>query len=218
MATPSEVLKVEEPSLGAEANSAVISVGEEMKIIVHKNNVQEDCVVFVVQDTTDTNWQKSRYTCSLPLSTAVTDLYSAVAKETGVCMHALLVCYTDSDGTGYKEGSFLLAWYDKESNDADCATPLSPKSTQTLYELDMPCEPKRCYLYLRDGPDRPPIKETSEGGGQSQSVELASSVTTSPSSHTFNNNWSSTHYTNKSDTGEGWGWHHILVGVSMCTT
>ena len=113
MATPSEeVLKVKEASPGAEANNGVISVGEEMKplpsaeanggeemkVIVHKNNVQEDCVVFVVQDTTDTNFQKSRYTCSLPLSTAVTDLYSAVAKEAGVCMHALLMCVnTDGD-------------------------------------------------------------------------------------------------------------------------
>ena len=112
---------------------------------------------------------------------------------------------------GYEEGSFLLAWYDKESDDPDAATPLSLKSTQTLYELEMPSEPQRCYLYLRDGPDSPPIKVTSGGneGGDTTAegtaqVELATAVSTSTSSHAFNNtsnSWSTTHYSNKSDTG-----------------
>lgn len=106
---------------------------------------------------------------------------------------------------GYVEESFLLAWYHKESANPDDATPLSPKSTQTLFELDMPAEPEKCYLYLHDGPDSPPVKAESSGKGAGQSVELATSVPTNPSSHAFTSNtssWSpSTHYSNKSDTG-----------------
>jgi hypothetical protein len=114
-----------------------------------------------------------------------------------VCVSVLLTI-------GYEEGSFLLAWYDKDSNDPDAATPLSLKSTQTLFELDMPSEPERCYLYLRDGPDRPPIKVTTGGGAAKEGVELATAVSTSTSSHALNNtsnSWSSTNYSNKSDTG-----------------
>lgn len=58
---------------------------EGLKVMVHNNNIQEASVMFLVKDTTDTDWKRSRYTYSLPLSTAVTDLYSAIAKETGVC-------------------------------------------------------------------------------------------------------------------------------------
>lgn len=61
-------------------------VQNEMKVTVHSSNTQEPCVVFIVKDVTDTDWQKSRYSCSLPLSTAVTDLYSAVAKEAGILL------------------------------------------------------------------------------------------------------------------------------------
>lgn len=125
---------------------------------------------------------------------------------------------------GYEEGSFLLAWYDKDSSDPDAATPLSLKSTQTLYELEMPSEPERCYLYLRDGPDSPPIKvtgggnvagggtATADGTGQDTTgnegtgkVEPATAVSTSTSSPAFNNtanSWSTTHYSNKSETGK----------------
>ena len=62
------------------------SAEERLKVIAHSNNVQEPSVVFVVKDTTTTDWHKSRYTYSLPLSTAVTDLYSAIAKEAGMCV------------------------------------------------------------------------------------------------------------------------------------
>ena len=110
----------------------------------------------------------------------------------------------------------MLAWYEKESSDIDSATPLSPKSTQTLYELEMPTEPERCYLYLRDGPDSPPIKVSSETEGQT--VGLATAVTTSPSSYAMNNNtsssWSATHYSNKSDTGMQCGGRWALVGAA----
>ena len=118
----------------------------------------------------------------------------------------MFVLYFNScDLLGYQEESFLLAWYDRESSDPDQATPLSPKSTQTLYELEMPDEPKRCYLYLRDGPDGPPVKESAQSASTGQVVDLATSVTTSPSSYSPNNTsstWSSTsHYSTKSDTG-----------------
>lgn len=66
------------------------SAEEGLKVVVHDKNVQEPSVVFVVQDTTDTNWQKSRYTYSLPWSTAVADLYSAIAKEAGVCVEVCI--------------------------------------------------------------------------------------------------------------------------------
>ena len=89
----------EEVSVAAINNNAeevematVNSTEETMKVVAHNNNVaQETCVVFVVKDTTTTDWQKCRYTYSLPLSTAVTDLYSAIAKEAGVCV-CVCVC------------------------------------------------------------------------------------------------------------------------------
>ena len=62
---------------------------------VHDNNFQEASVFFVVKDTTDTNWQKSRYNYSLPWSTAVADLYSAIAKEAGMLsVHLDAVIYS----------------------------------------------------------------------------------------------------------------------------
>ena len=110
---------------------------------------------------------------------------------------------------GYENASFLLAWCENETKDPNTATPLSPNSTQTLYELDMPSEPQRCHLFLQDGPDSPPVKEGAsnkkeEEGSGTVSVAVANSVSTS--SHTLNNspntwNTSTTHYMNKSDTG-----------------
>ena len=47
------------------------------------NAVNEPCVIAVATDETDTNWKNSRYNYSMPLSSSVTDLYSALAKEAG---------------------------------------------------------------------------------------------------------------------------------------
>ena len=117
--------------------------------------------------------------------------------------------------SGYEEDSFLLAWDDKDSHDPDTAVPLSPKSTQTMYEMEMPTEPQKCYLYLQDGPDGPPTKVSSgvsvASGGDS--VGLASSISTTTSAHALNNATSNNnpstssstawpHYSNKSDTGK----------------
>ena len=119
--------------------------------------------------------------------------------------------------SGYEDDSFLLAWYVKESADVAEATPLSPKSTQTLYELDMPTEPARCYLYLQDGPDSPPVRVAAQNSSvqtEGQSIELANSVTTTPSTHsvTYTNTWSTTHhYSNKSETGTVN--HCVLVAI-----
>lgn len=65
---------------GTEMTTLGDSADEGLKVTVHDNNVQEPSVLFVVKDTTDTNWQKSRYNYSLPWSTAVADLYLAIAK------------------------------------------------------------------------------------------------------------------------------------------
>lgn len=121
----------------------------------------------------------------------------------------------------------MLAWDEKDNDSADTAVPLSPKSTQTLYELGMPSEPDRCYLYLQDGPDAPPVRvdktaasnadrgtdvggAVGQGEAGGQGIVLAGSVSTaSPSAHSLSNTsssnmWSSSssyHYPNKSDTG-----------------
>lgn len=58
-------------------------INENLKMTVHSTNTQEPSVLFVVKDVTETDWQKSRYSYSMPLSSAVTDLYSAIAKEAG---------------------------------------------------------------------------------------------------------------------------------------
>ena len=56
------------------------------------STVQEPCVKFIAQDETNTDWTKSRLTYSLPLSSAITDLCSCVAKEAG--MHVLSINVT----------------------------------------------------------------------------------------------------------------------------
>ena len=45
--------------------------------------VQEDSVLCIITDETSTDWSRSRFSCSLPLSSDVSELYSAVAKEAG---------------------------------------------------------------------------------------------------------------------------------------
>ena len=45
--------------------------------------VTEDSVQCIITDETSTDWQKSRFSYSLPLSSDVGVLYSAVAKEAG---------------------------------------------------------------------------------------------------------------------------------------
>lgn len=75
---------------GTEMTTLEDCTDEGLKVTVHDKNIQEPSVVFVVKDTTDTNWQKSRYTYSLPWSTAVADLYLAIAKEAGVCICACI--------------------------------------------------------------------------------------------------------------------------------
>lgn len=112
------------------------------------------------------------------------------------------------------EDTFLLAYDIQDTHNPDLATPLSPKSTQTLYEMDMPTHPKKCYLFLRDGSEGPPVKASaSEGVGLASSISAATSSPAvnnasnnplpSSSSSTNTNTWSSTttHYSNKSETG-----------------
>lgn len=45
--------------------------------------LQEPCVKFIAQDETNTDWTKSRLSYSLPLSSAIADLCSCIAKEAG---------------------------------------------------------------------------------------------------------------------------------------
>ena len=60
-------------------------MGNESAVTVHSSSaIQEPCVKFIVKDITQTDWAKSRYSCCLPQSTAVIDLYAAVAKEAGM--------------------------------------------------------------------------------------------------------------------------------------
>ena len=44
---------------------------------------REEVVKFIIQDETNSNWKSSKCSQSLSLSTAVADLYAAVAKESG---------------------------------------------------------------------------------------------------------------------------------------
>ncbi len=61
-----------------------VGVPGENQLEVHKASIEEPSVLFVVKDITKTDWSSSWYNCSLPQSTAVTDLYAAVAKESGM--------------------------------------------------------------------------------------------------------------------------------------
>lgn len=73
----------------------------------------------------------------------------------------------------------------------------------------MPVEPERCYLYLRDGPDSPPVKVSANNSTGGSAIDVATSVPTTTSSYSVNSasstntSWSTTHYSNKSDTGRG---------------
>ena len=89
----SEALKVDasddaaaSSASGATADTIPKTENWEMELSTFKTNstVSEPCVTCVAKDETDTNWQKSRYNYSLPLSSSVTDLYSAIAKEAGM--------------------------------------------------------------------------------------------------------------------------------------
>ena len=89
----SEALKVEasddaalSSASGATADTIPKTENWEMELSTFKTNstVSEPCVMCVAKDETNTNWQKSRYNYSLPLSSSVTDLYSAIAKEAGM--------------------------------------------------------------------------------------------------------------------------------------
>ena len=89
----SEALKAESGG-DAESSSANAATADtipktenwEMELSTFKTNsaVSEPSVLCLAQDETDTTWQKSRYNYSLPLSSSVTDLYSAIAKEAGM--------------------------------------------------------------------------------------------------------------------------------------
>ena len=58
-------------------------MGQCSSLIEHSANTQEPSVLFVVRDSTDSDWQRSRYNISLPHSSAIADLYGAIAKEAG---------------------------------------------------------------------------------------------------------------------------------------
>ena len=47
------------------------------------STLNESCINFIIRDETTTNWKNSRSNHSLPLSTAVSDLYNTMAKEAG---------------------------------------------------------------------------------------------------------------------------------------
>ena len=76
---------------GSEANAAASLEGEghgrsectSSVVVVHSANVQEECVLCLVRDISGNKLHMPRYNLSLPYSSAVVDLYDAVAKETG---------------------------------------------------------------------------------------------------------------------------------------
>lgn len=56
---------------------------ESRAVLVARGGIQEESVTFIIKDVTDPDWKKPRLNCSLPLSTAIVDLYDAVAKQAG---------------------------------------------------------------------------------------------------------------------------------------
>lgn len=58
--------------------------------MVTYSTTTEAHVSFITKDETTTDWKHSRTNQSLPLSTAVSDLYNAIAKETGVLVSPTL--------------------------------------------------------------------------------------------------------------------------------
>lgn len=56
---------------------------KEMEVYSSNRTPIEPSVKCIATDETSTNWSTSKHNYSLPLSSSVTDLYSAFAKETG---------------------------------------------------------------------------------------------------------------------------------------
>lgn len=52
--------------------------------------VVEECVLCVITDETSTDWARSRFSYSLPLSSDAKDLYTAVANQAGMHTHLVL--------------------------------------------------------------------------------------------------------------------------------
>lgn len=61
-------------------------------VAANVSTLQEPSVKFIAQDETNTDWTKSRLTYSLPLSSAITDLCSCIAKEAGKWCHVTNSC------------------------------------------------------------------------------------------------------------------------------
>ena len=59
---------------GAESQQAVV---------LHESSTVEASVLFIIKDVTDSDWTKPKLNCSLPLSSALVDLYDSVAKQAG---------------------------------------------------------------------------------------------------------------------------------------
>ncbi len=79
------------PKHDATPPGGVITGAASMAVVVHQNNIQEPCVDFIIKDVKDTDWTKPRLNCSLPLSSALTDLYVTVAKQAGEWVWSTLV-------------------------------------------------------------------------------------------------------------------------------
>lgn len=79
-----EAISVEaSPAAGAQTNGielAVMNVGGEGV----SSEAVEECVLCVITDETSTDWSRSRFTYSLPFSSDVKDLYTAVGTQAGM--------------------------------------------------------------------------------------------------------------------------------------
>ena len=71
-----------------------------------------------------------------------------------ICTHTHLLILTHS--LGYVEGTFDLVWRRQDDTTGEDEVELDRCSTATLYELNMPEEPKKTHLLIREKDEKPP--------------------------------------------------------------
>jgi ubiquitin carboxyl-terminal hydrolase 47 len=155
--------------------------------------VSESSVSFIIKDETSSNWQTSRFNRVLPFSTSIDSLYTLVAND-----------------AGYIPGSFNLVWRNQGSG-VEEELLLEQHSTATLFEMNMPEEPNKTYLLIKEKNGKEPIKAMKEdkehSTGQSSNWSSSSQSTNWSAS---NSGWVS--YTNPSYNSSSYSSTNYSVG------
>ena len=166
------------------------------------SETSEPNVLCIASD--ETGARTTRHFVTLPHSSSVSDLYSAVAKE-----------------AGYKEGSFELYWRRQDSrNEKDDFEEkekdeiLEWKSTATLHEISMPTDPIKVKAFVRQKEDGSlPVKVSTVVQESLQDAFTTSTFSSNTSTSNTSNGtsgWGSSGWNSSGSSGWGYssGWNN----------